>query len=400
MTKTTLLAATLALLAPALAAREAAAQTTPSCNDTTMFPNGLYLTGSTDVQPVLPALASAVSQPGQPVTLIFQAIDSCSAITRVTAGTAMVGTATAYVAGASAAVACTFPSGGSPASVGVSEIFASTCGLTLSGVGDFPGPVVADEFVVPKTSSQAAISAKAAYFVFGFGAAGMVSPWTDETVLFIRTTVSGIEQRMGAAIHVPVAKWKGMTDSSSNMLLSNVAGSTKPEATLGILTAPFVDANRDKINQLAYRDYLFAENVEQRCAFLPDSSMGSKDKRNVRDGHYPLWGYLHLITPIISGGLPATAQSASLVNLFNATSPNAAPVISSMSTNGLVPACAMHVSRTSEAGAFASFSPTQPCGCSFEYTANGAAAPGCVACTSDASCTGGGKCRFGFCESN
>jgi hypothetical protein len=399
MTKPTLLAATLALLASTAVSRGATAQTAAFCNDATMFPNPLYLTGSTDAQPVLSALASALSQSGQPVTLIFQAIDSCTAISRVANGTVMVGTASAYAGGAAGPVTCTLQQSGNQAAAGVSEVFASTCGLAPAGVGDFLGPVVADELVVPKASTQAAISAKAAYFVFGFGAAGMVSPWIDETVLFIRATTSGMEQRLGAAIHVPVAKWKGMMNPSANALLTNVAGSVKPEATLGILTAGVADANRDKITPLAYRDYLFSENFEQRCAFLPDSSTTSKDKRNVRDGHYPLWGYLHVITPVGGSGRPTNAQVATLVDLFSAVSPNASAVINSMSTSGLVPACAMHVSRTSEAGAFASFSPPQPCGCLFEYQANGAAAPGCVACTSDASC-GSGKCRFGFCEAN
>jgi len=35
--------------------------------------------------------------------------------------------------------------------------------------------------------------------------------------------------------------------------------------------------------------------------------MNSYDKKNVRDGHYPLWGYVHFFIPIGTGGVPADA---------------------------------------------------------------------------------------------
>ena len=41
-----------------------------------------------------------------------------------------------------------------------------------AGIGAFEGPVQPYVFVVPAASSQTALTAEEAYFVFGFGAAG------------------------------------------------------------------------------------------------------------------------------------------------------------------------------------------------------------------------------------
>ena len=57
--------------------------------------------------------------------------------------------------------------------------------------------------------------------------------------------------------------------------------------SIGILASDVADSYRDRLRILAYQDY------GQRCAFTPDSSETSKDKRNVRDGHYPIFGPLH-----------------------------------------------------------------------------------------------------------
>jgi hypothetical protein len=48
--------------------------------------------------------------------------------------------------------------------------------------------------------------------------------------------------------------------------------------------------SRANLRTLAYQHY------GQSCAFTPDSSVGSSDKRNVRDGHYELWAPFHFYT--------------------------------------------------------------------------------------------------------
>ena len=64
---------------------------------------------------------------------------------------------------------------------------------------------------------------------------------------------------------------------------------------------------------------------------------------------------------------------------------------------GLVPQCAMKVSRTVEGGPLARYSSPEPCHCYFEQKVGGSAPAGCQTCTGDDSCAGG-KCSRGFCE--
>jgi hypothetical protein len=66
---------------------------------------------------------------------------------------------------------------------------------------------------------------------------------------------------------------------------------------------------------------------------------------------------------------------------------------------GLIPDCAMQVTRAVDGGDLALYTPAHPCGCYFESkipNATGTPA-GCTACTTDAPC-GSGKCNHGYCE--
>jgi hypothetical protein len=66
---------------------------------------------------------------------------------------------------------------------------------------------------------------------------------------------------------------------------------------------------------------------------------------------------------------------------------------------GLIPLCAMTVTRTQEGGPLSLFAPPDPCGCYYESKV-GMVPASCVACTSAASCAAGTTCRHGFCEAD
>src|SRR5262249_38272776 len=157
---------------------------------------------------------------------------------------------------------------------------------------DFFGPNQVMNFVVPTASSQTLISAEAAYFVFGFGMAGKADPWTDETFIFQRSATSGTQAMIAAAINLPPTQRKGVSEAKSSDMLAAVSMSTAPEKTIGILASDVADQNRTTVKILAYQHY------KQECAWLPDSSSTSFDKINVRDGHYPIWGPLHLLSKV------------------------------------------------------------------------------------------------------
>src|SRR5262249_39517901 len=154
-------------------------------------------------------------------------------------------------------------------------------------------------FVVPKGSSALSISAQAAYFVYGFGAAGRASPWLDDNLIFRRQSVaSGTQLLLGTAIGVPATRWVGITEVNSDDIVGALSAPANAEAAISILSADVADQHRDVLRLLAYQHF------QQTCGYYPDSSAQAVDKLNVRNGHYPLWGPLHLLTRVDAGGQP------------------------------------------------------------------------------------------------
>jgi hypothetical protein len=384
------LAATAIACAVALsAARPAAAG---ACS---ALSNPVYVTGSGKI--VIGYLAKALSASG--IHLIYKLQGSCLAVDAILNGTKVGGAAdlNASYWDATTEQTCTLDPAGNVADLGLSDVFPSTCQALPGGlpgnVGDFFGPVESYTFVVPKASSQKAISKAAAYFVYGFGADSGVAPWTDPTVIFQRDPNSGTQQMFAAAIGVPPAKWKGTGTTSSGDMTTKVIGSTSAEATIGILTAEVSGANRPTLNVLAYKD------ADQGCAYWPDATQASFDKRNVRDGHYSIWGPLHLLTKLNGMGYPIQPTAADVVGYLTGTkaAPNGLDLIALLAQASIIPDCAMQVRRTSELGPLMSYAPEHACGCYFEQVATGASK--CKACMTDVECPmAAPRCSYGYCE--
>jgi len=286
--------------------------------------------------------------------------------------------------------------------VAISDVFASTCKSYpngLSGVADFQGPVMSYAYVVPPVSKAKSISAEAAYLVWGFGAdaAHQVSPWTDPALLYHRDEHSGSENLFAKVIGVDVTKFKGQSFNSTGLIKAAIQGASAADADkiLGMLNANNLDENRSSLRMLAYQHY------DQSCGYLPDSDGDSFDKRNVRDGHYPLWAPLHLYT-LASNGEPSSPSVKRFIHLVLGTEQidGVDPIqLEATPPSHLIPQCAMRVSRTEDGGALASFSPQSPCGCRFESLA-GSPSASCQPCsTSDTCPSEAPRCSYGFCES-
>lgn len=362
------------------------------CSD---LPSPVYITGAGKV--AIADLAKALTSSG--ISLVYKVQGSCLAVDAILNGT-HIGTMadpTASYWDAAAELKCDLDPGGNVADLGLSDVFPSTCqslpGGLPSNLGDFFGPVEAYTFVVPKTSTQKSISKAGAYFVFGFGDDSGVDPWTDENFIFVRDEASGTQQMFGAAIGVPPDRWKGTAATSSGDLVTRLTTSTKPEATIGILTAEVAGANRATLNTLAYQD------VDQTCGYWPDSTPSGFDKRNVRDGHYAVWGPLHLLTKLDGMGYPINKTAGDVVAYLTGTkaAPGAFDLISLLAGANIIPACAMQVRRMSELGPLASFAPERACGCYFEQVATGKTE--CKPCMSDVECPAASpKCNYSYCE--
>ncbi|MGC4093854.1 MAG: hypothetical protein QM756_39310 [Polyangiaceae bacterium] len=372
----------------------------------------IYVTGSSAARAYLQQVAQQLA--AQNVYLVYASAGSCVGVDAILNGTTMSGSATYWDGPASAGKACSLPAGGASADIGVSDVFAQTCpGFELASIDslsirDAHGPIQTMAFAVPANSKQFEISAQAAYFAFGFGKDGgvldaqLAEPvWNDEALLFQRSSSSGTQAMLGAAIGLAPARFRGKSHKSSDELAASLqsATSTAQDANgaLGIIAVDYLRANPLlQIRALAFQD------SEQACAVYPDSSATARDKRNVRDGHYPLWGPLHLFYRVDSSGNPINPDTRQRVLDIigylagSKTLPNGVSLLDVYAQNGLVPECAMRVTRSKDGGNLAPLRPASPCGCSFEAKATGNTR--CTPCNVQGDCQPSETCSLGYCE--
>jgi hypothetical protein len=287
--------------------------------------------------------------------------------------------------------------GPTPVQVGESEIFAETCGLQKDDthVRHTPGPILPIVFVVPKNSRQSVISAAAAREIFGNG--GNVPPWTDPGFFYIRGPNTATTRLVGRAIGVPVPpnRFWGLDQGTAQKLDANLRVLTDPAdaiRAIGLLGADTYDLDRLYLKALGFQ----ANN--QACAYAPDSTLGSLDKRNVRDGHYPVWGTLHFFTAVSQGAF-LSAEAGKFVQLFLERPDE---LTDAFIKSSWIPECAMlvqHVTDLSDPST--DYPPVNPCGCYFDSRVSGKTPDGCTSCTGDQDCTTDPKkrtCSAHFCE--
>ena len=179
-------------------------------------------------------------------------------------------------------------------------------------------------------------------------------------------------------------------------------GYAPPPDEIAFLTGSQVYLNRGALTPLAY------QAPGQSQAYLVDSSPLLTDRRNLRDGHYRLWGYLHMIMTT-SGGTPA-APASDLIGWINGTKPGTeataspteegSPEIEASPTpdDDSQPEASPAPSPTPQARARQPARHVDEGGCSFEALATRTIPAGCLPCTSQSVCGCGSTCRRGFCE--
>jgi hypothetical protein len=281
--------------------------------------------------------------------------------------------------------------------IGESDVFSSTCdgfGAPGGSIGEYVGPIQAMAFVVPGKSRETAITAEAARAVFGLGGA---APWTDPSLFFVRNSGTGTQQMIGHAIAVPAASFWGLdrgTAAEVDSLMRVISDDTLAEQAIGIISTDWYDDDRVNLRALAFKA------AGQECAYLPDSTEFKKDKRNVRDGHYPIWGPVHFFTAV-DNGVPVSPGAQAFVSVVSVPNVQQA-LLDAFIGSSLVPGCAMSVQRSSELGPLSPYSPPFQCGCYFEASpsVNGAAPPECTRCTTPNDCTDPRRpaCNLGYCE--
>jgi len=270
---------------------------------------------------------------------------------------------------------------------------------------EHPSHVETLGFVVPNNSSQTAITATEAYYIMKFGGQPgfEVQPWSDPNFVLIRNPGSSTQLTIGANIGISGTMWNGALrphqgsgDVRDALIAENTTGNA--EKVLGILNSSKWEAAFNDMKVLAFQPF-------NGCAgaVFPDSTATSRDKRNVRDGHYPIWTNLRYVSRgdgadqvHTSNGVEAGFRTKRFIEFMTgAVVLPALPVAEAVIKTGNVPACAMHVQREFDGGPISSFEHPNPCDCFF-LEQNGVAS-GCTQCTADAEC-GGGACRLGYCE--
>jgi hypothetical protein len=408
------------------------------CVDPTATPartNVVYVTGSTNLPTFLSAVAPLLATNAPPYTIVWQASNSCTGVdtqfnpdpTKRLVKDA-VGKQTFYYDATGNAIPCwlgdpttnpgpngvgNYSPGGSPSplggttaniyvDVGEADIFSSSCAVKLkyspdpsvNTVGEYFGPIQAMTFLVPQASSQQAISAEAAYVVYGNGGVGDAGtiPWNDPTYLFNRADSTGTNQIISRAIGVTPALWWGTQKASASAMAAQLEAvpAGAEEKTIGTISADLADAQRGNLRELAF------QATGQKCAFWADSTQFTKDKINIRDGHYPMWGPLHFFTQLQTGA-PSAAAGAFVLRFSSAKLDQ--PLVQAIALSGNVPACAMQVKRDTEMGPLSKADPPYNCGCFFDFTVNGSTT--CSTCTTSTDCKDPAHptCNYGYCES-
>jgi ABC-type phosphate transport system substrate-binding protein len=416
MTRMTRFAVTLVVTAGGvLAARSASAQdagTTPTCASLT---NPVYVTGSSAFEATLEAFAVKLTGTTEttPMTIVDLRPGSCAGVNTIATNADLTGTANYYTLNSSSTFvrnSCTLPASGQKADIAVSDAFYGSCGTVVPAaqpatLKDFPGPAQAIEFVVNKSNTATGyITAEEAQDLYGCGATANISTFTQAGGIFCRDANSGTQvvlcDNIGLSPATPAPPI--CVSVSGTMMPTSVAGYATASAAIGMLSADNYDLNRTTLGALAFKAF------GQTKAFYTDSTSTARDRQNVRDGHYPIWGYEHLFAYVDTTGKPTSANAARLINIINGvvTDSGVGDYVALEATAGTIPVCAMGVKKTDDVPGYLSPT-TATCSCGFVKAATGTAPAGCVPCGgasdggADAAaggCTGGKTCHSGFCE--
>lgn len=376
--------------------RQAAADDAPpTCASLT---DPIYVSGSSAIRPLLQTVGAKLAAAATPSTIVYVSTGSCDGVNTITTGLKVTAGAKYVLATSGTLSDCTLPAAGQAIDLGMSDVFPTSCpdidAASLTGVGDFAGPVQSMNFVAAVAATQTTISAEAAYLTFGLGAAGKTD-WDNPELYKIRNFQSGTETMLALAINVPTNKWKGVDKGGSGGVITDVAGATNPDKTIGILASTEADttANRMTIKRLAFQPY------GETCALYPDSSYASHDKFNVRNGLYQVWGPVHMLAKVDGSNVPTSPKAKQLLDiLLGEVAVEGVDPVQAEIDNNTVPQCAMNVQRTEELGKPKAYSPVGACDCYFESKTGGASAS-CKQCSDASECTSAApKCNRGYCE--
>ncbi len=372
----------------------------------------LYIENGDTQEPLIKRLGKALMQSGQKVRIIYRNRPTCnirndlfSNATMVTVTDGTTPRPVRYIPESAAfdpttaAPICTVPdlgtTPGQPIALGIGATFLSSCAQTPAqpaDVGVSQGPTQAYGFITHKDSAQVAITGEEAYLAYGFTeGGGAATPWVIQDLRFKRANTASTTLTMAAAMHLTPGQMRAAADSgTSDLIVTSVMAATNKDATLGILGMDLYDQHRADVKVLAFKTF------GQKYAYFPDSTNATFDKQNVRDGHYVPWSPTPYISRVVPGTTTFTDPNARRVYelVMGTRAADDVDGFPSVIASGLIPKCAMKVTRASDGADLSLYSDPAPCGCYFEK----AVPQGTTTCTACTTTCAVGTCRHGFCE--
>jgi hypothetical protein len=410
----------------AVGARTAHAQGgIPACST---LANPIYMKGTTAVVPLVRRLGAKLAQLPTPHTLIWQNRAACEAIGNVTrppVPTVILNQTASYFVEASngkvAELSCNLPNT-QTFDVAISDIFASSCpqsyqdhlDLMPAGYKEFLGPV---QGLVPIVAQSylyySDITAEELSDIYMCGAKGRILTFTDDRFIANYADLDGMRELMalamgvrGAAFHAAVSQGDAFTSffvvsgqPTATEVMTAIASTINVDASIGYTSTEVYDDNRDQVRALKLR------GLSQKRAYLPDTDLTSRDKINIREGRYTVQSALKLVAHVDANLVPDRPGAKKLVDWLLGN-PIQDPglqlpvdIISIYAQSGVVPQCAMKVTKDTDNPIFRPFVPDRPCHCFFQTQATGAQSiAGCTPCTTSATCATGQSCSYGYCE--
>lgn len=377
--------------------------------------NVIFMPGSTSLIPVVQFLGAKLINMKTPYVLVYLPKASCEALRMVNKAESVSGAGEFYEEDPKnpnkvITKSCTID-GRVALDMAIGDTFYETCSQSearIDGLGDFQGPQQAFVHITPRSNYYAnSITAEQSRVIFGCGPKGKVAPYLDDNFIYTYKDLGGGEYGaqliVGKAINLTIFQ-NGNGSASHTMLgdpheADGVSSSISPEKTIGFVSAEIYDQRRDQLKALAFR------GLKQQLAYYPDSDANSRDKRNVRDGHYLIQAPMHLWAAVNRDGSVVRPLARKLIDWMQGNpvaSEDALPfdINEVYAQAGVVPKCAMKVMRKVDGGPFFPYVPDKPpCGCFYESKATGVAVPsGCVACKDTKDCGSQQVCSLGFCE--
>lgn len=376
-------------------------------------PNPVYVAGTPAAAPLVEQVARMLQRDGDanPMTVVWQLTSACAGVEAVVKDTAVGSCAPgACITGKAqfwtqigtdtTPKTCDLAATGTKVDLAVSDVGVLTCpafaATTVTGIIDKTGPVVPYTLVMARQATESAMHAEEAHFVFGSGKAAGVRPWLNDAGIFTLGTKDAGQLLLGIQSKLAIAKQKGTPVADADELITQLA--TDPATSIGILPTTITDKRRNEVRPLAF------QSIGQHGAFFPDrksplGAMPTYEKQNVRDGHYTLWGYLHMILreDPVKPKTPLSARGGRLAQILTANERAAnKDILPVQVASGLVPQCAMRVARTDDASPLTAFAPADPCHCWFERNVTSGVLS-CAECKDGITC-GVGTCRRNVCE--